>query len=199
MNSEIGPDMLEHERKLWIAGIGPIAGIDEAGRGPLAGPVVAAAVIADPGFFIAGVTDSKKLTAAQRDEFYERIMIGAAAVGVGVVDHATIDRINILEATFEAMHEAVRNLRIAPAHLLIDGNRFRPNGIAHTTIVGGDGLSFLIASASIVAKVTRDRIMRAYAKEYPGYGFEKHKGYGTAEHLRAMISRLSQFTKAPEP
>ena len=181
--------MLLHERKLWGQGVGDIAGIDEAGRGPLAGPVVAAAVVFPREFFIQEVDDSKKLTAARRDVLFERIMEGALAVGVGIVDNQTIDRVNILNATFMAMHSAVKHLVVQPEHLLVDGNRFVSNGMPFMTIVGGDACSFTIAAASIIAKVTRDRLMRAFEFEYPGYGFERHKGYGTRQHIDA-IARL---------
>lgn len=181
--------MLQYERELWSNGIVPVAGVDEAGRGPLAGPVVAAAAIFPMDTFIPEVNDSKQLTPEQREELYLRIMNEAIAVGVGVVDHRTIDEINILNATFKAMHEAVKLLSIGPAHLLIDGNRFTDMGIPYTTIVSGDALSFSIAAASIVAKVTRDRMMMEYDALYPGYGFASHKGYATPRH-REAIARL---------
>jgi ribonuclease HII len=170
-----------------------IAGIDEAGRGPLAGPVVAAAVVFEGRMDIAGVDDSKKIRADRREYLCDRILHEAAAVGLGTVGNAVIDEINILNATFLAMDRAVASLGCRPGHLLIDGNRFRSGeataGIPYTTLIGGDGTSYSIAAASIVAKVTRDRLMREYDREYPGFGFAKHKGYGTAEH-RAAILRL---------
>ncbi len=181
--------MLRHERLLWSAGAQTIAGVDEAGRGPLAGPVVAAAVVFPEGVFSPGVTDSKLLTPAQREHFYAMILSHAVSVGIGSVDHADIDRINILNATFEAMRIAVEDLGCRPDHLLIDGNRFNDMGISFTTIVNGDARSFSIASASIVAKVTRDRLMIEYDRSYPGYGFARHKGYPTKEH-REAIARL---------
>ncbi len=168
-----------------------IAGIDEAGRGPLAGPVVAAAVVFQAGTFITGVDDSKKLTPRARDRLFDQIMIRALAVGVGSVDNTVIDDINILNAAFLAMDRAVGALGIRPGHLIVDGNLFRPgtatSGIPFTTVVGGDGECFSIAAASIVAKVTRDRLMVEFDREYPGYGFARHKGYGTADHREAIL------------
>lgn len=181
--------MLLHERTLWGRGFNLVAGVDEAGRGPLAGPVVAAAVIAGGDFFLPEVDDSKKLSAAQRERLYDAILQGALGVGVGSVDHETIDRVNILNATFQAMCIAVNSLPVTPEFLLIDGNRFRGGEIPFRTIVGGDELSFSIAAASIVAKVTRDRLMLEYDRKFPGYGFARHKGYGTREH-REAIARL---------
>ncbi len=179
--------MLSRERALWARGIGVVAGIDEAGRGPLAGPVVAAAVVMAPGFFLPAVDDSKKLTARVRSDLACRIREGAVSVGVGVVSHETIDRINILNATFEAMHRAVKDLTRVPEFLLVDGNRYRGEGIPYATVVGGDGLCFSIAAASIVAKVTRDRLMEEYDAVYPLYGFARHKGYATRAHRAAIL------------
>ncbi len=181
--------MLLHEQALWNSGLLRVAGIDEAGRGPLAGPVVAAAVVFQPGTFVEGVDDSKKLTARHRNELFDRIIARAAAVGVGVVDHTVIDEINIFQATLRAMAEAVGSLGVQPDHLLVDGNRTLGIGIPCTAIVDGDALCSVIAAASIIAKVTRDRMMVDFDRQYPGYGFAKHKGYGTEEH-RAAILRL---------
>lgn len=181
--------LLTIEREYWNAGVMPIAGIDEAGRGPLAGPVVAAAVIFSPGHFIEGVNDSKLLLPEEREELYQRIRAEALTFGVGIVAHDVIDEINILQATFKAMHDAVRRLAMAPALQLVDGNRFLDNGLPFRTIVDGDAVSFSIAAASIIAKVTRDRMMVEYDQQYPGYGFAKHKGYATPEH-REAIKRL---------
>lgn len=170
-----------------MKGVTHVAGVDEAGRGPLAGPVVAAAVILPDGIAIPGVDDSKKLTAAKRDELFDLIMHTALATGTGIVDHHEIDRCNILQATYTAMHHAIGALAIVPGHILIDGNRFNGTGIPYTTIIGGDGLSQSIAAASIIAKVTRDRILCDFDRTYPAYGFARHKGYGTAAHRAAIV------------
>lgn len=179
--------MLCRERALWARGIGSVAGIDEAGRGPLAGPVVAAAVVMPRGFFLPAVDDSKKLSPPLRAELAALITEGAASVGIGVVSHETIDRINILNATFEAMHRAVKNLSLVPEFLLVDGNRYRGGDIPYATIVDGDALCYSIAAASIIAKVTRDRIMVEYDASYPQYGFARHKGYATFAHRSAIL------------
>jgi ribonuclease HII len=179
-------DLLRYEREYWSAGVLEIAGVDEAGRGPLAGPVVAAAVIFKPEQFIEGVNDSKVLLPEEREELYEKIVREALSFGVGIVHHDVIDEINILQATFRAMHTAVRRLAVTPALLLIDGNRFLDNGIPYKTIVDGDALSFSIAAASIIAKVTRDRLMVEYDKQFPEYGFAQHKGYATPQHREAI-------------
>ena len=181
--------MLNFEKELWRNGVRYIAGIDEAGRGPLAGPVVAAAVIVSPDFFLEEVDDSKKLSTSTREALYDRIMDGALAIGIGQVENDVIDEINILNATFMAMHRAVNELSVTPEHLLIDGNRYQGERIPFTTIVDGDALSFSIAAASIIAKVTRDRMMAEFDLQFPGYGFAKHKGYATREH-RDAIARL---------
>lgn len=179
--------MLHYESELWRSGCLHIAGIDEAGRGPLAGPVVAAAVIFPANHaFIAGINDSKKLTPAAREEMIEVIRDKAMAIGVGIVPHEEIDKINILQATFKAMREAVAALKIQPDYLLIDGNKKPGINIPQRCIVKGDALSMSIAAASIVAKVTRDRMMLDYDKEYPHYGFARHKGYATARHIEAI-------------
>ena len=198
--------MLVHERMLWDRGVSLVAGVDEAGRGPLAGPVVAAAVVVGRDFFLTEVDDSKKLSAAQRERLYDAILKGSLGVGVGCVDHEVIDRVNILNATFEAMHLAVKSLPVTPEFLLIDGNRFRGGEIPFRTIVDGDELCFSIAAASIIAKVTRDRLMLEYDREFPEYGFARHKGYGTREHREAIarlgvspIHRRSFRVKAASP
>ncbi len=179
------PD-LRYERKLWKTGIEVVAGVDEAGVGPMAGPVVAAAVIFAPEKFIRGVHDSKQLTAERRDELYESIRAGALAIGVGVAEVEEIDRLNIYWATMAASRRAVTALGIAPQHVLVDGRKIP--GLAHeqTRIVGGDRKSFCIAAASIIAKVTRDRIMAELDTLHPGYGFARHKGYCTADHFEAL-------------
>lgn len=181
--------MFVWERRLWAEGIRYIAGIDEAGRGPLAGPVVAAAVMFPPGTRIRGVRDSKLLSASEREELFETIISRAVAYGVGIADHQVIDAINILQATYCAMRDAVSKLSIAPEYILVDGNRCCDLGTPLETIVDGDDRCFSVAAASIIAKVTRDRLMVEYDKQYPGYGFAKHKGYATAEH-RDAIRRL---------
>ena len=162
-----------------------ICGIDEAGRGPWAGPVCAAAVILDLGNIPAGLNDSKKLTEAKRERLYPEIM-AAADVGVGLVSAAEIDEINILQATYLAMNRAVAALKSKPSLALIDGNRAPKLFCATQTIIGGDGKSLSIAAASIIAKVTRDRLMVELDKTYPHYGFARHKGYGTAFHATAL-------------
>jgi ribonuclease HII len=181
---------LKHENALRKAGVLRVAGIDEAGRGPLAGPVVAAAVMLPEGFRHARVDDSKKLTAEVREEIYAALT-GRADVcwAVAIVEHEEIDRINILRASHEAMRRAVvalAGLGAAVEHALIDGRPVRPFPVAHTAIVKGDGLSKSIAAASILAKVTRDRIMIRMDIEYPAYGFAQHKGYATEVHLAAL-------------
>ena len=164
-----------------------MAGVDEAGRGPLAGPVVAAAVILPQGFRHASLNDSKQLTAATRELLFVEI---TAHTGIrfafSVVDVAEIDRINILRATHEAMRRAVAQLDPQPQHVLIDGLPVRPFSIAQTALVAGDTLSFSIAAASVIAKVTRDRIMVEHDAKFPGYDFARHKGYGTPQHLAAL-------------
>lgn len=169
-------------------GFSSVAGIDEAGRGPLAGPVVAAAVILPRDLQIPGINDSKKLTAATRESLYERICAEAVSIGVGVSDNSAVDSINILQATLRAMEEAVRNLRIPADYLLIDGISATALPLSQRTIKKGDSLSISIAAASIIAKVTRDRLMLEYDQLYPGYGFAGHKGYGSASHLAAIAT-----------
>lgn len=173
--------------ELQLAG-GPIAGIDEAGRGPWAGPVVAAAVVLDPDNIPDGIADSKALDAETREILYARILI-CSEVGVGIGDVARIDRDNILQATLWAMSDAVKKLKRKPRLALIDGNKAPALTCMTRTIVKGDALCLSIAAASIIAKVTRDRMMVELASEHPGYGFERHKGYGTPEH-QAAIARL---------
>ena len=167
-------------------GFRAVAGIDEAGRGPLAGPVVAAAVILPSGADLPGIDDSKKLSAPKREHLYGLISDCALAVGVGMADHSCIDRINILQATLRAMAEAVANLAVAPDYLLIDGISTIPLNLPQRTIKKGDSASISIAAASVIAKVTRDRMMMEYDRQYPGYGFAEHKGYGCASHLSAI-------------
>lgn len=183
---EPAPNMLAHESLALRQGYMRIAGIDEAGRGPLAGPVVAAAVILPHGEDIVGVTDSKKLTAGRREELFDVIQQRSLAIGVGIADATLVDRINILQATLDAMKQAVAGLGISPDYLLIDGITPIPLNIPQKTLKKGDSLSLSIAAASIVAKVTRDRLMAEMDKHYPGYGFAGHKGYGSASHLAAI-------------
>lgn len=186
---EPAPTMWEFEELARRQGYRSIAGIDEAGRGPLAGPVVAAAVILAPGAGIEGVNDSKKLTEKQREGLFDRIMADALTVGVGIMDHDVVDRDNILQATLAAMEQAVTQLTPAPDFLLIDGISKVPLPLPQRTIKQGDGRSVSIAAASIIAKVTRDRLMVEYDRLYPGYGLAGHKGYGSQAHLEA-IARL---------
>jgi ribonuclease HII len=186
-SAKTGPTLL-HELALQARGIQWVAGVDEAGRGPLAGPVVAAAVILPPGVMIHGVDDSKKLTPARRDALFDVILATAVASGVGIVEHDEIDRYNILQATYRAMHKAIAALSMVPEHILVDGNRFDGTGIPFTTIIAGDALSQSIASASVIAKVTRDRLLCDYDRIYPVYGFARHKGYGTAAHRAAIMA-----------
>jgi ribonuclease HII len=177
---------LELERSLWVQGIERIAGVDEAGRGPLAGPVVAAAVIFPKEFIIENVDDSKKCTAKQREKLFTLIIEHAISVGVGIVDHEVIDRINILQATILAMKKSLENMKIQPEFALIDGNSFKHDTLRFQNIIGGDAKSFTIAAASIVAKVIRDRLMCALDVRFPQYGFARHKGYGTRQHIEAI-------------
>jgi ribonuclease HII len=181
-------DMLHYETQAARRGYRCVAGIDEAGRGPLAGPVVAAAVILPDGLILPGVDDSKKLTPELRDELFVLISREALAVGVGFGDHDLVDRINILQATLSAMRDAISQLHLTPDFLLIDGISTIPINVAQRTIKKGDSLSLSIAAASIIAKVTRDRLMVQYDALYPGYGFAAHKGYGAASHLAAIAS-----------
>ncbi|MBZ0217381.1 MAG: ribonuclease HII, partial [Fimbriimonadaceae bacterium] len=173
------------ERHLMKIHHGPVAGIDEAGRGPWSGPVVAAAVILDPDNIPFGLNDSKKLTEKKRDELFEAIY-ASAKIGVGIADEKRIDRDNILQATLWAMAEAANTLSLSPAAALIDGNFRAPLGCPSETLIKGDARSLSIAAASIVAKVTRDRIMVDLAEKYPGYGWQRNKGYGTPEHIKGI-------------
>lgn len=163
----------------------PVAGIDEAGRGPWAGPVVAAAVILDPHNFPAGLNDSKKLSARKRESLFDELQ-NCAQIGVGLASVEEIDNINILQATFLAMQRAVDNLPAKPAFLLVDGNQKPPIDLPLKTITKGDSRSFSIAAASIIAKNHRDSLMRELANTYPDYGWEKNAGYGTAQHRDAL-------------
>ena len=179
-------DLWELERGLIAQGISPVCGVDEAGRGPLAGPVCAAAVILPPEIEIPGLNDSKKLTDKRRRALYDVIIENAVSYGIAMVHEKEIDEINILQATFNAMEQAILQLSVKPAMALIDGNRERPFPVPVQTVVKGDSLSANIAAASILAKVTRDRYMEEMAEQYPQYGFEVHKGYGTKAHYAAL-------------
>jgi ribonuclease HII len=163
-----------------------VGGIDEAGRGPLAGPVVAAAVIFEKDFFLEDVNDSKKLTAKKRDELYTIITKSCLSYGIGIIDQSKIDEINILQATLNAMKLAAEQLNPQPDIILIDGNKTFDYNVPTKTIIKGDSKSLAIASASIIAKVTRDKIMEDIAKKHPNYNWHKNKGYGTREHIDAI-------------
>jgi ribonuclease HII len=177
---------LRFERKLWQSGLTAVAGVDEAGVGPMAGPVVAAAVIFTPELHIKGVHDSKQVPAPKRDELYDVIVKRAVAYAIGVAEVDEIDRVNIYHAALAACRRAIEGLCVKPEHVLIDGRPVRALTIPQTHIVGGDRKSFCIAAASIIAKVARDRLMCEYDSRYPGYGFARHKGYCTAEHFDAI-------------
>lgn len=179
-------DLYRFERHAHSQGFQLVAGVDEAGRGPLAGPVVAAAVILRPDRPIDGVNDSKKLTERQRERLFDQIMAEALCIGIGSASPAEIDRINILQATRQAMLEAVQKLAPQPDALLIDGITTIATPLHQQTIKQGDSRSASIAAASIIAKVSRDRLMLTYDQLYPQYGFSRHKGYGSAKHLAAL-------------
>ena len=195
-------DMWQFEHKHMTEGYKLICGVDEAGRGPLAGPVCAAAVILPPDIEIPGLNDSKKLTDKKRRELYPIICEKAVAYGIAFADHQEIDSVNILQATYLAMERAIALLDPVADFALIDGNRAKDFGLPVETVVGGDGLSASIAAASVLAKVTRDDYMLRMAEEYPEFGFEIHKGYGTKAHYAALsehgpcaIHRLSFLKK----
>ena len=181
-------NMWEIENSYFDKGIRIICGVDEAGRGPLAGPVCAAAVILPPNAEIPGLNDSKKLTDKRRRELFPIIKEQAVAYGIGLASHEEIDQINILQATYLAMERALAQLSIKPELALIDGNRAKDFGIPVQTVVKGDSLSASIAAASILAKVTRDDLMTQVAEEYPEYQFDIHKGYGTKAHYEALTA-----------
>jgi ribonuclease HII len=189
-------DRFEFERVLWTQGVARVAGVDEAGRGPLAGPVVAAAAIlpskwAQSGLprELEGLNDSKQLTATQRERFFAFITsCGEIEFGIAQVDAALIDEINILQATHRAMNDALAKLQPAPEHALVDGRPVTTMRVPQTAIVKGDARSYSIAAASVLAKVTRDRLMLEFDRQWPVYGFAGHKGYGTAQHLAAITA-----------
>ena len=180
-------DLYENEKKLWNLGYENIAGCDEAGRGPLFGPVVAASVILPHDFVLEGLNDSKKLSEKKREEYYPVIMQKALAVSVSIVEADEIDKINIYEASRQGMLRATNSLKVKPDYIITDAMPLDGfTSVPHEAIIKGDAKSYSIAAASIVAKVTRDRIMKQYAEIYPQYGFDKHKGYGTKEHIEAI-------------
>lgn len=183
------PVNLKIEHATWERNIEHIAGIDESGRGPLAGPIVAAAVIFKPYEYIAGVKDSKELTQVQRESFFEIITDKAIAFAVGIIGNRIIDDINIRQATLQAMKRAVQSLSVKPEYLLIDGRDELDGVISQQAIIDGDELSFTVSAASIVAKVTRDRIMGRYHHRYPQFGFSHNMGYATKFH-REMIKKF---------
>jgi ribonuclease HII len=185
--------MLQIEREYWRRGVTRIGGVDEVGVGPLAGPVVAAAVILPPEVPLRGIDDSKKLSAKQRERLAREIEECALAWGVGIVEVADVDRLNVFHASLEAMRRAVQSLAVDPEQLLIDARRIPGLAIPQQSIVGGDRRSYSIAAASIIAKVARDRIMCDLDHLYPEYGFARHMGYGTPSHLEA----LRQFGPSP--
>ncbi len=177
----------EIEEKLYSEGANYICGIDEAGRGPLAGPVVVASVILPRESMIEGVNDSKKITENKRERVYEEIIKQAISYGVGIIDENKIDEINILQATKLGLTNSIKELKVTPDIILVDALKgIDTCNIPYQSIIKGDALCYSIAAASIIAKVTRDRIMKGYDKVYPEYGFATHKGYGTAKHIEAI-------------
>ena len=179
-------DLYKYEKELWDNGIKYIAGVDEVGRGPLVGPVVTACVILPKDFVLEGLTDSKKLTEKKREIYYDYIMENALSVSIGMIDEKVIDEVNIYEATKLAMYQAIDNSKIKPEHVLIDAMKLEKLEIPSTSIIKGDAKSISIAAASVIAKVTRDRMMIELDKKYPMYGFASHKGYPTKKHLEAI-------------
>lgn len=180
-------ELKEFENNLYKTGIKYIAGIDEAGRGPLSGPVVVGIVIMKPDSFIEGINDSKKISEKKREKLYSQITSEAIDWSVGIVDQKEIDEINILNATKKALKKAISNLTIRPDRILVDAlEHIDTNQIPYTSIIKGDAKIYCISAASIIAKVTRDRMMQEYDEIYPEYGFAKNKGYGTASHIQAL-------------
>lgn len=179
-------DLYEFEKELYQQGINYIGGVDEVGRGPLVGPVVTACVILPKDFKLEGLTDSKKLSEKKRDQFYDYIMEHALSVSVGIMDEKVIDEVNIYEATKRAMYQAIEKSKIKPEHVLIDAMKLEKLEIPSTSIIKGDAKSISIAAASVIAKVTRDRMMIELDEKYPMYGFKKHKGYPTKLHVEAI-------------
>ena len=179
--------MFAYERKYYAQGVQHVAGIDEAGRGPLAGPLVISAVVLPQDIFISGINDSKQLSAAKRDVLYEEILAKALAVSVNVVSISNIDKLNIYQATKQGMIEVLEHLAVRPQVALVDAMPIGSAGIETVSLIHGDALSASIAAASIIAKVTRDRMMVELAEHYPLYGFQGNKGYGSKEHMRAIV------------
>ena len=179
-------DLYQYENELYDKGINYIAGVDEVGRGPLIGPVVTACVILPRDFKCDGLTDSKKLSEKKREEYFDYIMEHALSVSVGMMSEKVIDEVNIYEATKLAMYEAINNSKIRPEHVLIDAMKLENLDMPSTSIIKGDAKSISIAAASVIAKVTRDRMMVELDLKYPMYGFKKHKGYPTKQHVEAI-------------
>lgn len=176
----------EYEENLNKEGIKYIAGVDEVGRGPLVGPVVTACVILPEGYILEGLTDSKKLTAKKREKYFDIIMKDALSISIGIKSEKVIDEVNIYEATKLAMYEAINNSKIKPEHVLIDAMKLEKLDIPSTSIIKGDYKSITIAAASVIAKVTRDRMLIELDSKYPEYGFKKNMGYGTKQHIEAI-------------
>ena len=196
MKARLDPDRFSFERELWQSGLRSVAGVDEAGRGPLAGPVVAAAAVLPPEWLagglpksLEGLNDSKQLTGEQRERFFA-VLTGRPDVrwAIGQADSDEVDRWNILQATHRAMNSALAQLRPAPQHVLVDGTRVKSLRFPQTPLVQGDARSYSIAAASVLAKVTRDRLMLTFDRQWPDYGFATHKGYGTPQHLAALAA-----------
>ena len=179
-------DLYKYENELYAKGLEYIGGVDEVGRGPLIGSVVAACVVLPKDFVLEGLTDSKKLSEKKRDEFYKVIEDKAIAIGIGIVDERKIDEVNIYEATKLAMYQAVEKSKVKPEHVLIDAMKLDKLEMPSTSIIKGDAKSISIAAASVIAKVTRDRMMIELDKKYPMYGFKSHKGYPTKKHIEAI-------------
>lgn len=184
--SNLECDLLKYEKALYKNGVKLIAGVDEVGRGPLVGPVVAAAVILPVNYHLEGLNDSKKLTEKKRERFYDILMQEAVAIGIAEASAKEIDEINIYQASKLAMMRALKNLKIKPEHVLVDAMPLKEIDIPSTSIIHGDALSLSIAAASVIAKVTRDRMMIELDKKYPKYGFAQHKGYPTKKHLEVL-------------
>ena len=179
-------DLYKYEKELYKTGIEYIAGVDEVGRGPLVGPVVTACVILPKDFRLEGLTDSKKISEKKREVFYDYIMEHAISVSIGMMSEKIIDEVNIYQATKLAMYEAIDHSKVKPDHILIDAMKLEKLEIPSTSIIKGDAKSISIAAASVIAKVTRDRMMIELDKKYPAYGFAKHKGYPTKAHIEAI-------------